>query len=178
MLGLPAQAMKTKISALSRRRVITTSTTSCQAIVPFYQIFFFKSGGKAHIRAPRSPTNTQERYICKAEKSARRANRDPSPCSMLSLLWRRSASSHITITPAKKASTAGRTSLRQAKAAVWSWVAHRASRRGSISYSTAASSFSASSRSKAGSQWSERSSACPCLRRILATRLKVCTAAS
>jgi len=56
-------------------------------------------------------------YICKAEKSARRAKRAPKPRNMAKRLRRKSSSSHMTITPPKKASTAGRTVRRQSSAA-------------------------------------------------------------
>ena len=57
------------------------------------------------------------RHIWSAAKSARRAKRDASALSMIRRLRRRAASSHMTMTPSKKASTAGRTSSSVCRAA-------------------------------------------------------------
>ena len=57
-----------------------------------------------------SPQQSPLTYICSAAKSARRAKREPSALSMARRFRRRAASSHMTMTPSKKASTAGRTS--------------------------------------------------------------------
>lgn len=61
-------------------------------------------------RGSPSPQLLTPDYICSAAKSARRAKREPSALSMARRFRRRAASSHMTMTPSKKASTAGRTS--------------------------------------------------------------------
>ncbi len=64
----------------------------------------------APARGVPSPQQSPLTYICSAAKSARRAKREPSALSMARRFRRRAASSHMTMTPSKKASTAGRTS--------------------------------------------------------------------